>query len=240
MHIEIIESNGYFQAASTHWDDLCHTRTRKETKVRLWHKLCGSEQRARAEQVATGRKDSQIFGWAETVPGSSILLIPRTEEVLGTLIGVARRILIASYWESMLLSPMKSCAHLWPKFQPSLTLDLSFLFQLTHSLHLSWLQQCCLLRKGQSHLHQGSLMTGTFFSISGDKYRPLPMSSGSDGKGSTYQPSRVAGSGMKFVAICKKATSSYWRITKLLVIRGQWQWWLLLCIAKMEKYEQLI
>ncbi len=59
-------------------------------------------------------------------------------------------------------------------------------------------------------------------------------------KGSTYQPSRVAGSGMKFVAICKKATSSYWRITKLLVIRGQWQWWLLLCIAKMEKYEQLI
>ncbi len=97
-----------------------------------------------------------------------------------------------------------------------------------------------LTQKGAVPSPPGELMTGTFFSISGDKYRPLPMSSGSDGKGSTYQPSRVAGSGMKFVAICKKATSSYWRITKLLVIRGQWQWWLLLCIAKMEKYEQLI
>lgn len=64
-------------------------------------------------------------------------------------------------------------------------------------------------RREQSHLLQGNLATRIFFSSSADKYRPLPTSSGSDGKEITYQPYRVAGNGMRHVATCKKVMLSY-------------------------------
>lgn len=89
-----------------------------------------------------------------------------------------------------------------------------------------------------AYLEGSSPTTGIFFSISEDKFRPLPMSSGSDEKRSTYQPYRVVESGMRHATTCKKLTLSYLRITKLLAILGLRQCSLLLFIAKMEKYRK--